>query len=162
MLNRLDFWITILTLAAGLYFLGWKDFLEPRLRPIVRSLAGLSSRLTWLRRTAPFNPIGIDISRYDAAERENEPVRSVQEPPHSWALNGEDVAMVARMIAHNRAALKPTKTETVYAGCGKKRGESPAYVRCAELYDLFFKPTAEALYPVLAHQRQQVRAGKRG
>lgn len=36
MLDRLDFWITLFVLGAAVYYLGWKDFLEPRVMPVMR------------------------------------------------------------------------------------------------------------------------------
>lgn len=159
MLQRLDFWLTLFTLGAGLYFLGWKDFLEPRIRPLLAWLGAQWGQLPMAARTAPFTPNEPPLLHQDAPEPHAEPVRSVRDPGVVAVLNAEDAAMVARMILHNRSAIKPTKTETVYAGCGKRRGESPTYVRCAELYELFFNPPVAVQFPALAAQRtkQQVK-----
>jgi hypothetical protein len=36
MFDRLDFWITLILIGIAIYYLGWKDFLEPRVMPIIR------------------------------------------------------------------------------------------------------------------------------
>ena len=155
MLDRLDFWITIFTIGAGVYFLGWKDFVEPRVRPIVRWMVVQLRASAPTVRTEPFAPPAGTTPLPTANEPTNEPAGSVRSGTDRYALNGDDLAMVQRMILHNRTAIAVTKTETVYAGCGKKRGGGAAYVRCAELYDLFFTPSAEARFPTLTRARKQ-------
>lgn len=158
-LGRLDFWLTLITLGAGLYFLGWKDFLQPRLLPLWRVVAGVVG--PWLRstRTQAFAPASSDVPRSSADVQAVQAVQAVQVGPRDVVLNADDCAMVARMILHNRSAVKQSKTETVYAGCGKHRGGSKEYRRCAELYDLFFLPADVVRFPNLMAEREAVRNG---
>lgn len=66
MLDRLDFWLTIFTIAAAVYFLGWKDVVEPRVRWAMQR---------W--RT---------LSRSEQADGRSEPVQSMGEPPEPLAV----------------------------------------------------------------------------
>lgn len=147
MLERLDFWITLFSLGAAVYFLGWKDFLEPKIMPIVRWLQAQT-------RTPAFTAENEGEAQQEANERTNEPVRSVQRAG-DLVLNSEEIAGIARMISHNRSAVKPTKSSTIAAGFGVNRGGTERYRRASQLYDLMFSAPVEILYPTLAEQRKK-------
>jgi len=140
MLDRLDFWITLFTLAAAIYFLGWKDIVEPRVRPIVR----------WIqqrRRATPLLADEPEPRRSDAIPLLNatEPQMNGSVNPAELALNAAEVQALQRMIAHNKTAAKPSKSSTIQAGFGVSRGGSPTYVRASLIYDALFGPVAPAV-----------------
>ena len=63
---------------------------------------------------------------------------------------------MARMIAHNKTAAKPTKSSSIEAGFGLKRGGGPAYARASAIYDRLFAAPSAALYPTLTAEREKV------
>jgi hypothetical protein len=88
----------------------------------------------------------------DMYEDEPEPPRSIDIPHMNHVepsvrgslnqaelrLNADEVAAVARMIEHNKTAVKPSKSSTIQAGFGVSRGGSQLYVRASAIYDAFF------------------------
>jgi hypothetical protein len=77
-------------------------------------------------------------------------------------LAPDELAAVARMIAHNKTLAKPNKLATIQAGWSeiKNRSGDPKskYARAGEIYDAFFNPPAEAKYPTLVEQRRRIAA----
>ena len=77
-------------------------------------------------------------------------------------LAPDELAAVARMIAHNKTLAKPNKLATIQAGWPeiKNRSGDPRskYARAGEIYDAIFNPPAEAKYPTLVEQRRGIAA----
>jgi hypothetical protein len=105
-------------------------------------------------RTEPFAEGRDEKARSDA----HEPVRSVREIGDSLVLTREEIAAVARMIAHNKTAAKPTKSSTIQAGFGVSRGAGATYLRASAIYDAIFAAPSEAMYPTLTAEREKVSA----
>lgn len=105
-------------------------------------------------RTEPFAGGRGETARSDA----NEPVRSVRERGDSLVLTRDEIAAVARMIAHNKSAAKPTKSSTIQAGFGVSRGGGATYLRASAIYDQIFAAPNEAMYPTLTAEREKISA----
>ena len=73
-------------------------------------------------------------------------------------LTNAEVAAIGRAIVHNRTAEKPTKSSTIQAGWGLKRGGGTGYQRASEIYDAIFDPQPEAKYPTIQQQRERIAA----
>ena len=157
MLDRLDFWVLVFSLGAAVYFLLWKDFLEPKVKPLITLMSSLAARWRGSRRTTGTLERSDEIPRSDASEQSTHDVQSVQEHQDLLILNAQDREYIARMILHNRTALKLTKGETIYAACGKTRGGSTEYQRCSLLYDALFVPPLAARFPAITKQRAKQR-----
>jgi hypothetical protein len=65
--------------------------------------------------------------------------------PAELRLNADEVAAIARMIEHNKTAIKPSKSSTIAAGFGASRGGSQLYQRASAIYDALFGAPAPAV-----------------
>lgn len=109
-------------------------------------------------RTQAFAETHDEIPRSDALEHKREPVRSVRDAGDLLTLTRDEIAAVARMIAHNKAAAKPTKSSTIQAGFGVSRGGGATYLRASAIYDQIFAAPNEAMYPTLTAEREKISA----
>lgn len=79
----------------------------------------------------------------------------------SLILAPEEIAAVARMVAHNKTLAKPNKLATIQAGWPsiKNRSGDPKsqYARASTIYDAIFSPPDAVRYPTLTAERERVR-----
>ena len=99
-------------------------------------------------------PVRVDFPLLNGQEPRSEPFLE----PADLALNGDEIAAVARMILHNRSAAKPSKSSTIAAGFGVSRGGSYAYIRASAIYDALFGPPPPAIvYHELSPEQERTR-----
>ncbi len=77
-------------------------------------------------------------------------------------LAPDEIAAIARMIAHNKTLARPNKLATIQAGWPaiKNRNGDPKsqYARASAIYDQIFAAPSEAMYPTLTAEREKVGA----
>jgi hypothetical protein len=145
------------------------------LRTVGRALYHLSSAAAAERRCATRAPVAPARTRAyqgaDDAWLSDEFARGAQgagvraedeELDAGLDLAPDEIAAVARMIAHNKTLARPNKLTTIQAGWPeiKNRSGDPRskYARAGEIYNTFFNPPAEAKYPTLLEQRRRISA----
>jgi len=101
-----------------------------------------------------------DFPLPDAENDEEEQQSSVREPAFALALTEDEIAAVARMIAHNKLVEKPTQSSAIEAGFGYKRGGGPGYDRAREIYQALFTQPKVTAFPELTTDKQRAQPKK--
>lgn len=110
-----------------------------------------------------------DLENVSGAERTNEHSQASSSPFYSeniegtagaeFLLTSEELIAVQAMLRYRESATirgdKPTKSNSITAGFGLKRGGGPRYTRASEIYDaLFGDPEPAVKYPPIAPEQQ--------
>lgn len=142
-------------------------------RQVTRALASIVAYFVEVRRTPPYASAPARTRAAEDADDawlQNALARGAEDAgvraeapisPRSLVLAPEEIAAVARMVAHNKTLAKPNKLATIQAGWPaiKNRSGDPKsqYARASAIYDAIFSPSDQIRYPTLTAERERAR-----